>query len=327
MIKLSVIIPTRNRALTLGRALVSFAGQTFPKDEFEVIVVDNGSTDRTAEVCAKTASLFTHFTRLYDEHPGLHVGRNLGMECAQAEILVYGDDDIEASPEWLKSIYQAFADPAVVLAGGKNLPVFEETPPEWIERLWSPNAFGERVCGPLSILDLGDNPRRISPYKVYGCNFSILKSVLLAAGGFHPDGMPKELIRFRGDGETHVSRFIDNQGLAAFYHPGASVGHLVPRERLTVEYFCQRSFNQGISNSFAEFREKKVTGRGNHGVLKFLRGLITWVRLRNAAYPLARMAKATRRGYSFHRREYRRDPALREWVHRQMYLGPQGMHP
>jgi len=321
MIKLSVIIPTRNRAPTLERALASFAGQTFPKDEFEVIVVDNGSTDRTAEVCARTSSLFIHFRRLYDEHPGLHVGRNLGMECAQAEILVYGDDDIEASPEWLESIYQSFANPDVVLVGGKNLPVFEAPPPEWIEHLWAPNASGERICGPLSILDLGDNPRRISPYKVYGCNFSIRKPVLLAAGGVHPDGMPKELIRFRGDGETHVSRFIDNQGLVAFYHPGASVGHLVSRERLTVEYFCQRSFNQGVSNSFAEFREKKVTGRRNRGVLRFLRGLITWVRLRNAAYPVARMVKATHLGYNFHQREYRRDPMLRDWVHRVNFLG------
>jgi len=324
MIRLSVIIPTRNRAKFLERALASFVGQTFPKDEFEVIVVDNGSTDATAAVCAELAARFPRFTYLRDEHPGLHVGRHLGMNHAQADILVYGDDDIEAGPKWLESIDQAFTNPGVVLVGGKNLPMFEAPPPDWIARLWAPNDSGERICCPLSILDLGDVPRRISPYRVFGCNFSIRKSILLAAGGFHPDGMPKELIRFRGDGETHVSQFIDNRGLTAFYHSDASVGHFVSRERMTEEYFYRRSFNQGISNSFSELRKQGRCAGFRKQFVSTLRQIRARFRLQFAPYPQAGMAKFTRLGYRYHQRAYRSDPALREWVRRNNYL--EGIH-
>ena len=319
--KLSVIIPTRNRAKSLERTLISLAQQTLSKDGFEVIVVDNGSTDTTAAVCAGFSVQFLHFRYLYDEHPGLHVGRNLGMEHALADILVYGDDDIEAAPGWLEGIWKAFEDSKAALVGGKNLPLFELTPPEWIARMWAPSASGERVCSPLSVLDLGDLARPVSPYCVFGCNFSIRKAVLLAADGFHPDGMPKDLIRFRGDGETHVSKHIERQGLLAFYHPGASVGHLVSRDRLTVEYFCQRSFSQGISDSFASLRERGGLAGPCRRLVQEVRWLRALPRLRAAPYPALLLAQAGRRGHWFHQQEYRRDPALREWVQRRNYRG------
>jgi glycosyltransferase involved in cell wall biosynthesis len=320
MMKLSVIIPTRNRARTLERTLASLTQQRITNNSFEVIVVDNGSTDATAEVCGKLGAQFRHFTRLYDEHPGLHVGRHLGMQHARSDILVYADDDIEATPEWLESILLAFQRPDATLVGGKNLPLFEAPPPAWIEALWAPKASGERVCGWLSLLDLGDVPHEISPYHVYGCNFSIRKSVLLQTDGFHPDGMPKDLIRFRGDGETHVSRYIKQQGLAAFYHPGASVGHFVSRDRLTIEYFCQRSFNQGVSESFAELRNCGGHTDISQQFLRIARHILARLTLCWSARPSASIELAGHRGYRFHQKEYRRDPTVREWVLRKNFL-------
>jgi len=93
------------------------------------------------------------------------------------------------------------------MAGGNNLPMFLETPPTWLTALWNrPTDLSGRALPALSMLELTGPPRNISPYYVWGCNFAIRKDVLIKAGGFHPDGMPKESIRFRGDGETHVSR-------------------------------------------------------------------------------------------------------------------------
>ena len=94
------------------------------------------------------------------------------------------------------------------------------------------------------------------PQLVWGCNFAIRKNILLNAGGFHPDGMPTNLLHYRGDGETHVSNYVEQKGLKCIFHPDASVYHKVTNERMTVKYFYNRGFNQGISYSFSRIRCK-----------------------------------------------------------------------
>jgi glucosyl-dolichyl phosphate glucuronosyltransferase len=256
MISLSVIIPTRNRANFLEGVLLSITKQTYKGELFEVIVADNGSTDKTKEICESYIDRIKNLHYYYDAIPGLHVGRHLGLKVAASEILVYADDDIEAFPTWLEGIAESFKEKDVVLVGGKNLPKFEVNPPDWIIEMWKKNKKGERTLGYLSILDLGDEIKDISPFNVFGCNFSIRKNILLEAGGFHPDAMPQELIRFRGDGESHVSRFISKKGYRTIYQPKASVYHSIPSDRLTEEYFCRRAYNQGVSDSYAQLRNK-----------------------------------------------------------------------
>jgi glucosyl-dolichyl phosphate glucuronosyltransferase len=97
---ISVIIPTRNRAELLRAALLSLSLQTLPPEDFEVLVVDNGSTDHTKKVVNGFNGLM-HLRYFFDPTPGLHVGRHRGLREASGEILVYGDDDIEALPTWL----------------------------------------------------------------------------------------------------------------------------------------------------------------------------------------------------------------------------------
>ena len=191
----------------------------------------------------------------YDSTPGLHVGRHFGVRHARSDILVYADDDIEAFPPWLEAIAENFEDTETVLVGGKNLPKFESDPPDWLLDMWRTNGNGSKILGYLSLLDLGEKQKEISPQYVFGCNFSIRKSVLLEAGGFHPDAFPQELIRFRGDGESYVSNYIKSKKLTTVYNPKASVYHWVPKTRMTVEYLCHRAFIQGISDSYTDFRK------------------------------------------------------------------------
>ena len=251
---LSVIIPTRNRAERLELALRSLAQQALPRSSFEIIVVDNGSRDRTLAVVTGFKKTFDRIHYIYNTLPGLHVGRHHGFHAAKSDILIFLDDDVEAFPTLLASIEEAFGNSKVALVGGKCLPKHEGPMPEWLNAMWAPNAHGERVVGYLSLIDLGDLAKVIHPLLVFGCNFSIRRSVLLAAGGFHPDGFPEQLICFRGDGETYVSRYIAAKGYNAFYHPKASIYHHVPQRRMTLEYFCQRAYNEGISGSYAKIR-------------------------------------------------------------------------
>jgi len=337
-VMLSVIIPTRNRADLLKSALQSLETQTLPSNFFEVLVIDNGSTDNTRQVVELARQRLGNVRYFYDPTPGLHVGRHLGMKMAESDILVYADDDIEAFPTWLEAIAESFQDPEVVLVGGKNLPKWESEPPEWILKMWEPDKNGDRVLGYLSILDLGNERKFINPFYVFGCNFSIRKKILLEAGGFHPDAFPQELIKYRGDGESHVSRYISDHNYKALYHPQASVYHIVPSSRLTEDYFCQRAHNQGISDSYTKIRLQHLGDNNKRLLLRYCRVLKKmaigkWLKLLirqigskiltengdEISFIKKKIQKAYLEGWNYHQQLVKRDLSLLGYVIRENY--------
>ncbi len=309
--KLSVIVPTRNRAKILQKTLESIVNQNLSKKYFEVIIVDNGSTDDTKNIVNSFVNKIDNLVYIYDENPGLHIGRHLGLLAARADILVYADDDIEAIPTWLEGVLESFENKNVVLVGGKNLPNFESNPPKWILRMYEKKSI-KKVLGYLSILDFGDEIQEINPNFVFGCNFSIRKSILFEAGGFHPDGMPQDIIKYRGDGESHVSSYIFKKGYKTMYNPKASVYHLCSTNRMTRKYFAQRSFNQGVSNSYTDIRMNK-----NRCLLK------TKLKILILKYLFAKDVEIQEKfveGYMYHQNESKNDPILMEWIKRDNYI-------
>lgn len=331
---ISVIIPTRNRADYLKDALESILMQTLQPEFYEVIVIDNGSVDNTWEIVDKLN--LQHENRIkyiFEEEPGLHVGRHRGAKEARGGILVYADDDTIAFTNWLESISSAFNDPEVVLVGGKVLPKWEGQIPEWINLFKSKVEWGWTI-GYLSLLDFGDETKIIPPCYVYGCNYSIRKTVLFACGGFHPDGMPRELIQYRGDGESAPSVEIKKRGYKALYEPKASVFHRVPSERLSVDYFCRRAFNQGVSDSYTEIRAKygltnvfsqpsnQIPFQYWEHIKKMIRFFLFWKSNKAVQkHPvIRRVNKAYTEGKSFHRKKAEQDPELLKYILKEDYF-------
>lgn len=314
-----------NRSGLLFGALESITHQTLPDSDFEVIVVDNGSSDDTPVVVESFGIKIPNLRYCYDETPGLHIGRHLGMKMAKSDILVYGDDDIEAFPTWLEGILESFQDADVALVGGKDLPKFEGSPPEWLLSMWQKQRTEGRILSQLSVLDLGEEPRVIPPNLVFGCNFSIRKRILLDVGGFHPDGMPGKLMKYRGDGENAVTQAIRTRGLKAFYNPKASVYHVIPKERMTLDYFYRRAFAQGISYSYSRVREAG-------GMNTQLRVQIIRYKLRTSLAMSIKhfftkkyivslvQSKGHWKGVVFHQKSLSRDPVLLEWILRKDYF-------
>lgn len=332
MTYLSVIIPTRNRALFLKDALESILKQTLSLDDFEILVVDNGSTDQTAEVVREFNAKFGKIRYFFATEPGLHGGRHIGAREAKGEILVFVDDDIIATPEWLKSIKNAFNNPKVGLVGGRILPKWEGDVPDWINLFKYEVGYGWTI-GYLSLLDFGDSSKEIPGDYIYGCNYSIRKSVLFECGGFHPDAMPQELIRYRGDGESALSLTIMGKGYKSFYESKASVYHRIPPERLTLDYFCRRAFNQGISDSYTEIRRKhglnNVLPRNSQkasllsrSLKKLPQLLMCWKTIIvSEQHPVKmQVIRAYKEGKSFHRRQVAKDPKLLEYVLKEKYF-------
>lgn len=105
---ISVIIPTYNRAALLRSSLESLAGQSLPGDQYEVIVVDDGATDATREVCAELATrLDLKYFRI--EHSGISAAKNLGIFAASGPIILFFDDDDYAAPTLLAEHLAAHA--------------------------------------------------------------------------------------------------------------------------------------------------------------------------------------------------------------------------
>lgn len=253
--KLSIIIPTLNRADLLKQTLESIHKQTFSKEDFEVIVIDNGSVDHTKEVCVDYQKVSGNLRYIYDNRPGLHIGRNRGYLESKSDILVYADDDIIAYSSWLEAIYEGFKDEKTVLIGGNNYPYFECAPPRWLEELW---IYNEREKAKRlethSIIIMGNEPRRVKPGMVFGCNFAIRKKIVKEAGGFHPDGVPDIYLKYRGDGESYVTSYINRYNMKVMFYPEALVYHMVTKQRMTKQYVQKVAYRSGISAGYARLR-------------------------------------------------------------------------
>lgn len=119
-VKLSIVIPTRNRAEFLSKVLESVAGQPADPGVFEVLVIDNGSTDATREVAKSFHGKIKNFRYFYDARPGLHVGRNKGLLKSRGELIGYLDDDVILFPNWINTVLEAFEDEQTMCMEGRD---------------------------------------------------------------------------------------------------------------------------------------------------------------------------------------------------------------
>lgn len=318
----SAIVPTFNRAESLGRTLASLAA--IANDTLEIVVVDNASTDDTAAVVRKIQAQHpaVRWKYVFEPVPGLLSGRHRGANEAAGEICAYLDDDVRVGPGWLDALQQGFKNPGVALMGGPSTALFAATPPEWLAKFWSEDAEG-RHCTWLSLFDGGDRPKPINPRYVWGLNFAIRRTTLFALGGFHPDCLPKALQRFQGDGETGLSDKLAAAGHATLYHPGLAVQHEVPAARLTPDYFADRAFYQGVCDSYTRIRAQQATDSAWQSWQDRLR-LFKRLFRTPAAGGAGRIQRVTElayhAGYQFHQKEVKADARLLAWVRRPDYF-------
>lgn len=330
--RISIIIPTYNRANTLTATLSSILKQPDLED-VEVIVVDNGSTDNTALICRDFAENISSLQYLFDAEPGLLTGRHLGASTARGEILCFLDDDVELTSKWISGVKDAFSNPEVQLATGPCLPNFEITPPAWLEYFWLNFKDGGKVCSWLSLVDLGNKKKFIDPNYIWGLNFCIRSSALYALGGFHPDSVPARFQMFQGDGESGLTIKASQNNYKAFYHTDIALHHNVSFERLTLEYFKKRAFYQGVCNSFTYLKQlhsnkKEIINTG--GKLRNMKGvfskfihLLKLYKLRvHKILFVPKSVKAIEKvltlkekeGYNYHQEAFKNNDKVKKWV-------------
>lgn len=246
----SLIICTYNRDKYLPQALDSIAAQNFNKSLFELIVIDNNSTDRTGiivkEFIASHPGL--HATYYFEERKGLGFARNRGLKEASGNILCYVDDDAILSTGYLKSVdsfFSLYTD--AVGAGGKVIPRYESD----AEPLW----MSKYLDGFVGRVDYGKKIKRFDDSMKYpaGCNMIYRKDVLLTVGGFNND------LTFRSD-DKDIFLKVNKKFSQIFYLPDAYVYHFVDSHRLSFSNFRKLFLKTGNEEKKRIGQEKGVQG-------------------------------------------------------------------
>jgi glycosyltransferase involved in cell wall biosynthesis len=259
--KISVIIPTFNRADLLGKTLDSL-GQLRPRFEerWEVVVVDNNSSDGTPEVARNRQRTFPVPLRyLFERAQGRSNALNAGITANEADVLVFIDDDVVVGERWLDEAVGALLDPdsGVDYTGGPVEPIWEAPRPSWL------SSTRADLWGTIAILDYGTEPfifeaRRRVPL---GANMAVRRTLVDRIGGFSrqlgrsagTQILGQEVPEFLGR-----ARAVGSRGL---YVPGMRVRHHVPGRRLTKTYFRRWWYGKGRSRAALE-RLQPVTELG-----------------------------------------------------------------
>jgi len=254
----TVLICTYNRAALLAETLDSLTRCRVSPLRWNVIVVDNNSTDATRDVVvSRIAQYPVALTYLFEPRQGKSHALNTGLAATSAAIVIFTDDDVRVTEQWVDAACAAMlADPSIDYTGGHVRPIWEAPCPAWLDQeradLW----------GTLAILDYGPEPfvfeeRRRVPL---GANMAVRRTLIDRVGGFAP-----ELGR-KGDslmGQEQAEFFCRSRlaGARGLYEPAMGLDHHVPAARLTRDYFRRWWYWKGVSKSRLE-RRHPVTELG-----------------------------------------------------------------
>jgi GT2 family glycosyltransferase len=232
--RVSVIVCTYNGETTLPECFEGLKRLDYP--DFEVIVVNDGSTDGTDELTRSHG-----FRLISTANQGLGAARNIGLEAADGEIVAYIDNDACPDPHWLKHLAYAFMRSSHAAVGGPNIP-----PPDDDDVA---ECVANAPGGPIHVL-LSDREAEHIP----GCNMAFRKSALEAIGGFDPQ------FRIAGD-DVDICWRLHHDGCTIGFAPGAVVWH---RRRGSIRGYFKQQFEYGKAEALLERKWPARYNRAGH---------------------------------------------------------------
>jgi GT2 family glycosyltransferase/DNA-binding beta-propeller fold protein YncE len=260
--KVSVVVCAYNAADTLDDCLASLQRLDYPN--YEVILVNDGSRDRTGEIgdayaeAARSTGRATGLVRVINvPNGGLSAARNLGLAEASGEIVAYTDADVRVEPDWLTYLVQPFLTSDVVGSGGPNVIPAEDS--------WVAQCVARSPGGPTHVL-LDD---RIAEH-VPGCNMAFRRDALLAIGGFNP-------VYLRAGDDVDVCWRLQAKNQRIGFAPSAWVWH---HHRPSVRAYWRQQVGYGEGETWLDAHHPEKFVRGNmlwrgriYSALPFVRSL------------------------------------------------------
>ncbi|HEU4780464.1 MAG TPA: glycosyltransferase family 2 protein [Steroidobacteraceae bacterium] len=255
----SIVIGTLDRCELLGRAIRSILEQGCDPRRYEIVVVDNGSKDRTRQVVEEISAGANNVRYVVEPRLGLSIARNRGIAESRAPIIGFFDDDGTAEPGWLVKMLELFRqEPDIGAAGGLIRVAWPGSQPEWMPM---------DLQGYYAGCDYGATRRYLDfPQYPYGPNMMIRRSLLDAIGGFNESVGPKGQ-NIMSAGELDLFQRLYERPIKVVYEPTAVVNHWVPAERATRKWLLHRAYKHGFSST----RTKTVSvGRTRLAWLKLM---------------------------------------------------------
>jgi glucosyl-dolichyl phosphate glucuronosyltransferase len=240
--KYSVVIATFNRAVELRETLASLATLR-PDGQWEVIVVDNNSTDATRQVVETAAAEFPAPLRyLFEREQGRSPALNTGIRRAEGDIIVTTDDDVRVEPEWLDRASEGLERLECDYVGGRVLPIWGGPRPAWL-----PDRGGKHWAV-IALLDYGAQPIEFGTRVPLGVNMAFRRRAFERAGPLDPETGRKAGTLLGQEVREWCIR-ARAAGLRGFYVPEMVVRHIIPASRLNKAYFRRWFYWRGISRA------------------------------------------------------------------------------
>lgn len=243
--RFSIVVPTFNRAVDLRKTLNSL-GQLAVTGPWEVIVVDNNSTDETRSVVGETAGHFPVELRYaFEGEQGRSAALNAGIRLARGDVIATTDDDVEVEPDWLDRAGEALETLDCDYVGGKVLPVWPAERPPWIPD------HGGKQWAVIALLDYGPDPLpffTLAHRVPIGVNMAFRRSAFDRAGLWSNRVGRKKGTLLGQEVREWMLRARD-AGLRGCYTPSMVVHHLIQPDRLEKAYFRRWFYWNGVSRA------------------------------------------------------------------------------
>ncbi|HEA65664.1 MAG TPA: glycosyltransferase [Desulfobacterales bacterium] len=239
---ISALICTRNRSHLLEKCVNSLINQSLDGKKYEIIVVDNDSTDDTQNVLSKYEREH-QLHAIIEPEIGLSKARNTGWKYSKTQYIGFIDDDAIASNIWLESALYCFkkATPQPAGLAGPIYLNWEVNSPPWIN---------EDLKTTLGKVYWGDKPFRLTTsHNIIGANCFFSKQQLESCNGFDERFGRKGKLLLSGE-EIQLQRRIEAKGGYFYYHSDISIWHHVPVERVKPSWFYRRYYWGGITDFF-----------------------------------------------------------------------------
>jgi len=242
----SIIVCTLNRAGSLKKTISSLINQTLGDHLYEILIIDNGSSDHTRKVVEEyKRESSVRILYLFEEKIGLSTARNRGVGKALGNLIVFIDDDALADRALLSTFVKTFsADKELVAAGGAVEILGPIKLPVWLPR---------RLISHLSIVNYGTHPKFLKyPYYPFGTNMAFRREIFKRIGLFNNAFGRKGMQSFNTCEETDLFMRIEQLGEKIYYQPEAIVYHAIHPEQLFPDWICQQSYHIAYSCALIE---------------------------------------------------------------------------
>jgi glycosyltransferase involved in cell wall biosynthesis len=241
MTQITVILCTYNRCQILPMALESIAASELPDStQWEVLVVDNNSTDQTREVVQDFCRRYPgRFRYLFEPQQGKSYALNAAIRESQSEILAFADDDALVESGWLWDLTSSLYGGDWVGAGGRIVPVWPRSLPAWLA------TSDPHTMGPFVAFDLGSEAGPLTR-PPYGANMAFRREAFEKYGNFRTDLGPRPGSEIRREDIEFAERLLV-AGEPLRYQPGAVVHHPVPEGRMKKMFVLRWWFWYGYS--------------------------------------------------------------------------------